>query len=627
MSTCYVDRHHRLRHFAHFRRRPVFYGAVRSWLLLVLALPSSAAIADQTTGPNGTPLKACEKDEKAGGDQVKVEYKDIRDKDGRIGEELKAETRRDFRAPYPGEYVPQDAIDMVARCVQAKYRADGYFLAVARAGAVTDAKTENAKKVTIYVTKGHIRCAKEDPGSVAKIDQIRCTKKDQKSHERSVTAAVQAYLDRLANLPRSPLTSNLERDILLAQSVPGVKSLRTYLRSAPDEPGEIDIYYKVATSDYNFHIRDDNRGSPEAGPNQIVAGFDRNSLFKAGDSLQFSTFDTPFNDNEVFGRLAYNQRLSGWNGLGWGVYFGYGTALPGDVLAIAGYSSHSLLAGAVVDFPVYRGRVMSWMLNAGLDIVQEQIFTSASSGISRIASDSNLRIVHVGTKGNISDETADNSGNLQISQGIPELFAGTRNGIRDRYPARPAESNNFFKIMIDGSRDQTLYREASYNDQESNYTINLFVKGAAQWSPVLLPPTEKYYLGGDDFVRGFYNGEVSGDRSAGGTVEIRADHNLGINYFKSVLTPIQAFLKSDPADFAFRNYLFYDIGQVWDRGQGEGFQRRHLESLGIGMLFRISNAVQLNVEGVERFTRRPNGSATVNLESEQAGYFSLNVNY
>ena len=82
-------------------------------------------------------------------------------------------------------------------------------------------------------------------------------------------------------------------------------------------------------------------------------------------------------------------------------------------------------------------------------------------------------------------------------------------------------------------------------------SVGLMGLFTGQWSGDILPPAEQFYLGGARFTRGYYSGQVPGDKALAATVELQL--NTG---FETTL-----FAKS--FDIAQQFYLFYDWGETW----------------------------------------------------------------
>ena len=130
----------------------------------------------------------------------------------------------------------------------------------------------------------------------------------------------------------------------------------------------------------------------------------------------------------------------------------------------------------------------------------------------------------------------------------------------------------------------------------------------------MLPPSEQFFLVGTLFGRGFFIGELAGDKAIAGTIELQ--------YNAPRTLPSYAFHL--PLDLQF--YAFYDGGQIWDLPTPDASRGldRHLDSLGIGVRSTIATRYFVQLEGVERLTRRPDPNTSSN-ESGQAFFFRVGV--
>jgi hemolysin activation/secretion protein len=172
--------------------------------------------------------------------------------------------------------------------------------------------------------------------------------------------------------------------------------------------------------------------------------------------------------------------------------------------------------------------------------------------------------------------------------------------------ARANEQHDFTKLTAKFLRTQDLYSWTATS-------LDLEFGASGQWTSDILPPSEKFYLGGLDFGRGFYNGQVTGDRALTGKVELQLKDSFDVPAFG--------------ADRAvnLQYYTFYDYGMAWDVAASHD-PRHHIESTGIGIKADLTEHITVLVEGVERFTRRPTGDNT-NLAAEHAIYFGVAGKY
>ena len=52
-----------------------------------------------------------------------------------------------------------------------------------------------------------------------------------------------------------------------------------------------------------------------------------------------------------------------------------------------------------------------------------------------------------------------------------------------------------------------------------------------QWSDNILPPAEQFYLGGSRFTRGYYAGQVPGDKALAATTELQLNTGFETTLF------------------------------------------------------------------------------------------------
>ncbi|GGF11106.1 hypothetical protein GCM10011611_15940 [Aliidongia dinghuensis] len=468
--------------------------------------------------------------------------------------------------------------------VQLHYRNDGYFLSAARGRFTRD---KEGVTLHIHVTEGYI--------SAVKIDG------------ETEGGAVKVY-DFLSNLlDYRPINiADMERYLLLAQNVPGM-SVRAVLRPAGGESGAVELIAQVARKPFDLLASLDNRGPGTAGPVQLLVSGGANSFTSAGERVQVDLFNTPFNVEQVFGEVSA-QWFVGADGLLIRTYGGYGVNEPGRDLGAERYKGRLDLAGVAARYPLIRTRPLSLDVSAALDVFRSTIDLANGSGPRTRQSTSSIRVARAGFDLSTQDTLwglvppAANSFDIKFHQG----FNGATN---EQFPARPGVDNNFQKFTAEVVRLQELFSLDAYR-------FALKLAADAQWSHDILPPSEKLFLGGSAYGRGFFSGEVTGDRAVIGTVELQANTT-----WSSFLG--WAGLSSD--DLPLRYYGFYDAGTIWDREPGA--LRGRMESVGLGVEAAITPEVTALLEGVNRFTLRPTESFAANRETSQAVFFQVRFQY
>jgi hemolysin activation/secretion protein len=485
-------------------------------------------------------------------------------------------------ASFLNQQTPIGTITEAVQKIETAYHDDGYFLTRVR-GVIEPSAAGNV--LTIHVTEGYISAVKID-GDIG-----------------PAAALIYGYLKHLEDA--RPLNSDtLERFVLLAKNVPGV-NVQPLLVPSKDEPGAVQLVAQVDRKPFDATLTDDNRGPRTVGPNELLVEVAGNSFTSLGDRTSLILYNTPFDNEELFGQ-ASEDFFVGTEGLKLSGYLGYGVLVPGDILRVAGYKSRLLLGDVAAEYPVIRTRGLSLYLTGNFDIsnsiIDEQEFDPTAS---HRASKDDLRILRIGVKADFQDVilgpsfAGANSASLQIHRGLPEVFGGSDGGAL--YVARPKEIYDFTKITALLDRTQNLYSWAA-----SSLAAELAATG--QWTRDILPPSEKFFLGGAQFGRGFYNGEITGDRAVEGKIELQFNDGYDLPW---------DFLPHVPVQY----YGFYDTGQAWNT-RASGDPSRHIESVGVGIHADLTTHISVQVETVHRFTRRPTGDNT-SPEAAQVAYFRI----
>ena len=386
--------------------------------------------------------------------------------------------------------------------------------------------------------------------------------------------------------------ATLERWVLLAQDVPGV-TLRAVLQPSADDPGALTLVAQVSHQAVSGLLTVDNRAFRQTGPQEGLLIVDLNSVTQFGEKTEASVYHTNGN-TQNFGQ-ASTEVFVGGSGLKVRVYGGYGEAQPSDPLRTVGYRGFTTIFGLAASYPVIRSRQESLNVVANLDAIETEIRTnSGPQGQNDRASRDSLRIVRLGAEYAIEDvlagdaRPATNFASVRISQGVPFL-GGTSD--RNPLPSRLNEQVGFTKVAVELSRTQTLFVPFD------GASVALKGRLLGQGTRNVLPPSEKFFLGGSEINRGFYSGEVTGDNALAASVELQLNTGVEFSVFG---TPI-------PITAQF--YAFYDRGETWENQKSDPDTR--LSSEGIGGRFNVTRFTEFDVEGVVRNTRLPVGTRGV----------------
>ncbi len=456
-----------------------------------------------------------------------------------------------------GPAVPLAQIEAARQAILQHYRHDGYVLSTVAAS------IDAAGALRFVVTEGRIASVKlsRDIGP-AGVQVLR-------------------FLRRLTET--TPIDeATLERYLLLAQDVPGV-TLHAVLQPSTEEPGALNLIADVSSAPVSGLVTTDNYASPYTGPIESLLVANLNSFSEYGEQTQISLYHTWLN-SQTFGQ-ASTETFIGDSGLKVRLYGGDGEALPTGTLAAEKYLGITTVFGAVLTYPIIRVRQQTLNLIGSLDAVDSDIHTSGGS------SADSLRVARVGANYARSDllfgdaRSAVNSLALRVSQGLPVLGASANGGAA---LPRPGERIDFVKVDAQLSRTQVLF--SPWQDA----TVSVMGLLAGQFSPQMLPPAEEFYLGGLQFTRGYYSGEVSGDKALAATAELQLDTSLDLSRLGL----------PDPLPTQF--YAFYDWGETWQNDQQS--LQVHINSAGGGVRINATRYAEIDVMGLGRLNRYPTGA-------------------
>ncbi len=460
-----------------------------------------------------------------------------------------------------GPATPLPQIDAARLSILQRYRADGYVLS-----AVSINFNVASGQLRFIVTEGRIASVKLD-GDIG-----------------PAGTQILRFLNRLTE--KQPINSaTLERYLLLAQDVPGV-TVHAVLQPSADDPGALTLIAQVSRQPISGLATVDNRAFVHTGPIEALGVVDFNSFSEFGEKSEVEIYHT-FPNSETFGEAAFETFL-GSSGLKLRIYGGAGETTPTGQLGHEGYDGTTQVFGGVLSYPLIRSRQQTLNLHLTFDAIQSTVDLNSPPVLSSYES---LRVLRLSGDYALSDlllgadRSAVNGATLRISQGLQILGASSSN---QTTAARLGDNTNFTKFDFQLSRTQTLF------SPWSGASVALLGLLAGQYSRDILPLSEEFYLGGLQYTRGYYSGQVTGDNALVTTAELQLNTALD---FSAVHLP---------ADISSQFYLFYDWGQTWNnQSQDPGV---HLSSAGGGMRMQVTSRAELDLEGLARFNRYPTGS-------------------
>ena len=381
--------------------------------------------------------------------------------------------------------------------------------------------------------------------------------------------------------------AQLERWLLLAQDIPGL-TVQSTLNPSEGEPGALTLIAQVSRKPLSGYLSADNRAFHLAGPVQGLLVFNLDSFTGLGERTQVSLFRT-YDGTNIFGQIS-EEFFIGGSGLKLKIYAGAGNTTPGGALKLIGYDADTRVGGMQLSYPLLRSREQRLDLTGAFDVIESDVHDT-NSGTSRRSSYDSLRVMRLGFDYALLDTIAGaerggvNVFNIRYSKGLQILGSGHQ-GDTSTPPPRLGERVDFGKFSGELSRTQTLFRPTDES------TLALHAALGWQYSQDILPPAEKFYLGGARFNRGYYYGQVTGDKGVSATAELRFTTPL----------PSPGFV---PFKLNAQFYAFYDWGGVWQNAPLEADVT--VRSAGGGVRFYVGESTEINVEGVHRQSLYPSG--------------------
>ncbi|HKU97952.1 MAG TPA: POTRA domain-containing protein, partial [Vineibacter sp.] len=459
--------------------------------------------------------------------------------------------------PLVGRRVAVSELFALAQRLEAKYRADGYFLTTV----FLPAQRVADGRVKLRVVEGYISNVVVE-GNVG-----------------DVASQAQRFLDKIT-LARPANLRDVERYLLLTQDMPGV-SMKAVLRPGK-EPGSSELVAQLQRTTWDGLLQVNNRGSKFTGTQQGTFVVGSNSWTGLAERLE-ATFFTTFDREQNFGQLNWSNYI-GADGLQLRAYFGYGRIKPGEALQIIDYDGVLTVAGVSLAYPVIRSRQLNLNVFGGYDYYHSSADILGNTKLTR----TDLSVLRLGADANYRDDwNGVTFGNIRFSKGI-NAFGSTDKG--DPFLNRLGADPTFFKLNGEVNRLQGIWTT-------TGFSINLLGSLAGQYSGDILPSNEKYFVGGDRLGRGYFSGQVTGDKAVAGSLELQ--FNFAIPYDEGTEA---AGGVSRGGSLPVQLYVFYDHARVWNNAPGE-IRHQTARSFGGGVRLSILETVALEFEGTRRLDR------------------------
>jgi hemolysin activation/secretion protein len=464
--------------------------------------------------------------------------------------------------PLIGRRIAATEIFDLARVIERKYRDDGYFLTSV---AVPAQRAANGA-IKLRVIEGYISSVvvEGDIGAAA--------------------AQARRFLDNLVG--RKPVNlRDMERYLLLTEDMPGV-SIRAVLRPGK-EAHSSELVVQLKRDPWDVFAQVDNRGFKHTGPRQVTVTGGTNSFTPLAERLE-ATFFTTLSREQNFGQVAWSNFI-GSEGFRLRVYGGRGYVKPGGPLKATEYAGLITIAGFAGHYPVVRSRQFNVNASAGFDYYNSDVEVVGPTLLNR----TKLRIVRLAADANYRDDwNGITFGNARVSEGLSRFGASKKGDLRlNRLGAEPA----FRKFNAELSRLQAVYATDAF-------ALNLLSTVAGQYSRDILPANEKYFVGADRLGRGYYAGQVTGDKAIAATFELQFNFVIPNDDVGGGSVTADSRERGTPVQL----YGFYDHAKIWNNAPLD-IPRVVARSLGGGARINVLPTTTVEVEGVRRLDRDVDG--------------------
>jgi hemolysin activation/secretion protein len=430
--------------------------------------------------------------------------------------------------PYIRREVSQYDLEVIASRVSDVYRQAGYHLS----RAIIPPQDVKAGHLTVRVIEGAIT-------------EIQFTGDPEKRF------GVHALLSPITK-ERPSMLGTVERQLLLANDIPGVRIADTALEEIGTTTGKFRLIVRVETWSIYVGLGLDNWGTFAVGPLQSYAATSFHSYLMPGDIYTINLSTVPdAKDDLRYGRAAYDVPVG--DGSRIGVSASHSSVRPDDSRRALDTRivTHSYeLRGSVVPIA---SREMSLILSAALGFID-----SSQDDLKGTTYSDRVRIVSLMANYRFRDQLDGwNFMGLVLRQGLGAIFGASES--TDALLSREGASPSFSALAYSYTRHQQLSQA---------WSTRASVAGQVTSGPVLT--SQAFYLGGTAFGPGYY----SADNGVLGTAELRYEQ------------PLNDFIKS------YQFYAFIEGGVVWNT---HGDNKQSLASTGVGVRVQLAHDLHAGV--------------------------------
>jgi len=296
---------------------------------------------------------------------------------------------------------------------------------------------------------------------------------------------------------------SLERALLVLNDYPKLKVTAVLVPGS--EPGTSDIVVTADNSLPVFLTLDyNNFGSRYvSGRSRFGATLDIGNLIQEGSilSIKGQTGERP--DEFWYGRAFYSVPL---NTLGTrlAAYYSYGNFNVGQEFEVLNINGKSSNVGLAISHPFIKKRLETLTAEFGFDYKDSKLYEIDDT----LQNHDKVSSLKLGATYERTDTSGRTYASLYLTQGLGHALGGMKDG--DPLASRTGGDNSFTKVNLNGIRLQKL-----------SPSFYLVLKGSGQWADDDLVVSEQYFIGGQDSVRGYVQGERAGNDGYSVTGELR----------------------------------------------------------------------------------------------------------
>jgi hemolysin activation/secretion protein len=458
---------------------------------------------------------------------------------------FQAQSFDDLWKPLVGQKISVAKIFDVAAAITQRYAQDGYVLSFA---VVPEQKIGQDGRVLIHVVEGFV-------DKIAFTGDPLYSVAEKTSPEGAQGKLIEAMAGQI--MASRPLRSqDMERYVLLINSIPGVKATTRFTASAQLAAAST-LTIEVTRKRIEVEAFADNRQAKTLKRWEIGGSATINGFLAESDRLKGDMICSKEGCDDAYDFSAQWSTFIGADGLALTVLYGVNRMRPveGDMSQLA-FEGLGRSYGVSVDYPFVLTRQKKVYGGLGLKAVDSRTKTFAGP-----LTQDKVRTADLHASYDVAD-TWRGSTILtgQLVKGIPFWREASYD---DPLKSRAYGSSSFVNLTFYAARVQPL---DILTPELADVSFFAALSGQTALSRALLSTSQCSY-GGSSFGRGYEGGVVSGDDCLQGIVELRYDW--------------QAY------NIPFQAYLFGDAGRAWIKGSLLEDEARSTRASSAGLGVRV----------------------------------------